>query len=140
MTTNTANHNQKISSVFKIEDILRGTYTPDKYGKVMIPMVLIRRFDCILEEKLREIQCVLEALPGKADEVVEKAVFHATKIPFYNQSGFSLAKVASEPQKIELNFNAYLKGFSKNVVDILQHLEFPKELNKLVKKDRKSVV
>lgn len=130
-----ADINEKVRLVFKIADLLRGPYTPDKYGNVIIPMAIIRRFDCILEEKHEEIQRVLEALKGKDEEVIEKAVYRATGIPFYNKSSFTLARVVSEPQSIDLNFNAYIKGFSKNVLDILQNLEFQKEVNNMVKND-----
>ncbi|MDA8234355.1 MAG: class I SAM-dependent DNA methyltransferase [Clostridia bacterium] len=135
MAINMADINEKVRLVFKTADLLRGPYTPDKYGNVIIPMAIIRRFDCILEEKHEEIQRVLEALKGKDEEVIEKAVYRATGIPFYNKSGFTLARVVSEPQNIDLNFNAYVNGFSKNVLDILQNLEFKKEVNNMVKND-----
>lgn len=135
MAINMADINEKVRLVFKIADLLRGPYTPDKYGNVIIPMAIIRRFDCILEEKHKEIQRVLNVLKGKDEEVIEKAVYRATGIPFYNKSGFTLARVVSEPQNIDLNFNAYINGFSKNVLDILQNLEFKKEVGNMVKND-----
>lgn len=133
MATNMADINEKVRLVFKIADLLRGPYTPDKYGNIIIPMAIIRRFDCILEEKHAEIQRVLEAFKGKDEEVIEKAVYRATNIPFYSKSGFTLAKVVSEPQNVDINFDAYINGFSKNVLDILQNLEFKKEVNNMNK-------
>ena len=71
----TANTNEKVNLVKSIANKTRGPYTPEKYGNVIIPMAIIRRFDCILAKKNKEIAQIVEAtskIKGMTPEKVEE--------------------------------------------------------------------
>ena len=83
----TANTNEKVNLVKSIANKTRGPYTPEKYGNVIIPMAIIRRFDCILAKKNKDIAKVIEAAKkqkGMTPEKIEDIVRLGCGVPFYN--------------------------------------------------------
>ena len=83
----TANTNEKVNLVKSIANKTRGPYTPEKYGNVIIPMAIIRRFDCILAKKNKEIAQIVEAtskIKGMTPEKVEEMFKLKCGVPFYN--------------------------------------------------------
>lgn len=125
----TANVNQKANLIWSIADVLTGTYKPHEYGEVILPMMVIRRFDCILEDTKED---VLKKLPEVAN-LPMKDVFlkKASKHPFYNTSKFDFQRLLDAPDSIEANFRSYLDSFSDNVKDILEHFEFERHIEKM---------
>lgn len=115
--------------IWSIANKLRGSYMPDKYGDVIIPMTIIRRFECTLEPTK---QVVIDeykknvALPYKA--MCKKSGFQ-----FYNTSEFSLKELCNDADHIASNFKSYIAGFSTNVQDILNELEMKKHIEKMDK-------
>lgn len=125
-----AHINQKANLIWSIADKLTGVFKPHEYGEVILPMMVIKRFDTILEptkdavlKKYEEVK----NLPLK-DTFLTKVTGHQ----FYNVSRFTLAKLLDTPDSIEANFNDYLNGFSDNVKDIIENFEFDRFMNRLV--------
>lgn len=117
-----ANINEKASLIWAIADKLTGVYKPHEYGEVILPLTVIRRFDCILADT-REVvwqkDASVSTLPLK-DVLLKKASGH----PFYNTSKFTFEKLVEDPDNIEGNFRNYLNGFSENVRDIIAKFKF----------------
>ncbi|MCH3943917.1 MAG: type I restriction-modification system subunit M [Atopobiaceae bacterium] len=99
-------------------NVLRGTYMPDKYGDVIIPMTVLRRLECTLEPTKDKVLTAYEADPGRAP----KALCRDAGLQFYCTSRFTLAELANDSDNLAANFNAYLDGFSANVQDIFDGL------------------
>ena len=113
-----ANVNEKANLIWAIADKLTGVYKPHEYGEVILPLTVIRRFDCILSE-------TKDAVLKKYDEVKslpmkDILLRSASGKPFYNTSKFTFEKLIEDPDHIETNFRDYLNGFSENVADILK--------------------
>lgn len=129
----------------ELANLLRvGGYVPDRYKNVIIPMMIITRLDYVLnlEDKkkklLKEIDGFKKDGTWEIMSPAERDEFITTYIekPFYNISEFiSLEDVMSEPQFIKNHFLDYIKGFSKNIKDILNSFKFLDEVNELNKKD-----
>ena len=124
--------------IFSIANILRGPYRPPQYRKVMLPMTVLRRLDCVLEltkDKVLEEHKTLKAR-RLDDATIEKTIRHKFKLPFFNTSKYTFQKLIGDPDGIAHNLVAYMKGFSKQARDILAHFEFEQEIEKLDKANR----
>lgn len=115
--------------IWSIANKLRGSYMPDKYGDVIIPMTIIRRFECALAETKDKVRAKYEVNPNHPP----KALCRISKYQFYNTSGYDLAELCNESESIAENFKAYVRGFSANVQDILNELEIEKHIDKMDK-------
>lgn len=95
-------------------------------------MVIIRRFECALEETKESFIEYYENNPSKPAQFYEKK----TGYPFYNTSKYSLKKLLDDSDSIESNFNSYIDGFSENVKEILNNLEIKNQIKKMNKNNR----
>ena len=113
-----ANVNEKAALIWAIADKLTGVYKPHEYGEVILPMTVFRRFDCILAETKDAVLEKYESVKNlpMRDILLRKASKHA----FYNTSKYTFEKLLDDPDNIEVNFRAYLEGFSENVRNILE--------------------
>lgn len=99
-------------------NVLRGTYMPDKYGDVIIPMTVLRRLECTLEPTKEKVLSAYEADPDRAP----RALCRDAGFQFYCTSRFTLAELLNDSDNLAANFFAYLDGFSDNVQDIFAGL------------------
>lgn len=123
---------EEVNFIWSIANKLRGPYQSDKYKNVIIPMTIIRRFECALEKTKSKVLDMVNANPNIPDKVLYKASGYS----FYNKSRLSLSKLLDDSANIAENFSAYLQGFSQNVKDIIANLEFEKEIIKMDKHNR----
>ena len=102
---------------------------PDKYGDVIIPMTVIRRFECALAKTKPAVVAQYKANPS----FPPKALCRISGFPFYCTSEYDLAELCNEPDLIAGNFKSYVNGFSQNVREILDQLEITKHIDKMEK-------
>lgn len=120
---------QEANFIWSIANKLRGSYMPDKYGDVIIPMTIIRRLECALKDTKAEVVKTYDANP----QYPAKAMYKISGYPFYNTSRFTLAELCNDADHIKENFKSYVTGFSANVQDILAELEINKHIDKMNK-------
>ncbi len=124
------NISEKANLIWAIADIIgQGLYKPHEYGKVILPMTVIKRFnDALMPTK----QKVLETYEKvKHFEVKDGFLESASGYSFYNTSPFTFENLIADSEHIEANFRTFLGGFSENVQDVLENFEFEKEITKL---------
>lgn len=105
--------------IWGIADNIRSAYLPDKYGDVIIPMTIVRRFECSLEPTKAKVLDLI----AKYGDVSDQELYAITGFPFYNKSRFSLAELLNDPDHLAENFKSYIQGFSPNVQQILSGTE-----------------
>ena len=129
-----ANVNEKANLIWAIADKLTGGYKPHEYGKVILPLTVIRRFDCILADTK---EAVLEKHNSMAPNLPMREVFlkKASGYEFYNTSKYTFETLLDAPDSIEANFRNYLNGFSKNVREIIEKFKFDQEITTLAEKN-----
>lgn len=135
--TLTADVNNKVNLVKSIANKTRGPYTPEKYGNVIIPMAIIRRFDCILADKNEAIEKVLATaskIKGVTAEQLEEMVKRQCNVPFYNSKCVSLEQLVGESDNLNNNFLEFIKSYSPSVQKILRDLKFKEEVEFMIKK------
>lgn len=105
--------------IWSIANKLRGTYMPDKYGDVIIPMTILRRFECALSHTKKEVIEAYESNQNLPSQKLEKLA----GFQFYNVSHFDLKELQNESEKLAENFESYIEGFSENIKEILNQLK-----------------
>lgn len=125
----TINISEKSNMIWNNANHLVGLYKPHEYGKVILPMTVIKRFhDTLLPTRDKVLETYEKV---KNFEVKEGFLESASGYSFYNTSKFTFDSLLSDAEHIEENFRTYLNGFSDNVHDILANFEFDKEITKL---------
>lgn len=126
----------EVNFIWAIANKLRGPYRSDKYKDVIIPMTIIRRFECALAPTKKKVVEKFKADPSYP----AKAMCKLSGFQFYNTSEFDLAELVNDSDHIAANFKSYLQGFSANVLEILMSkergLNFGEEIDKMDKNDR----
>lgn len=122
----------EVNFIWSIANKLRGTYQSDKYKDVIIPMVIIRRFECALAPTKKKVMETFAANPNYP----AKAMYRVSGYQFYNTSGFDLAELVNDSEHLAANFKAYIQGFSANIQDIIRSLDFDKQIDKMDKNNR----
>ena len=113
------NHNEISEFIWKIKEHIRDEYDEKDYEEVILPFTLLRRIDCVLEGTNEKVVQEYEKYKDKAEpELLDLLLKKASGHNFYNRSHYSLLKITKD-QNIGTNFDAYLRGFSKNIQDIL---------------------
>jgi len=133
----TADTMVKVNLVKNIANKTRGPYTPEKYGNVIIPMAIIRRFDCILANKNSEIEELLKKLSAVKNitpEQMEQAVQEQLDVPFYNAKCITLEQLVGDSDNINSNFLEFIGAYSPSVQTILRDLKFREEAEFMIKK------
>lgn len=120
--------------IWNIANLLRGPYRPPQYRRVMIPLTVLRRLDCVLESTKDAVLAHHRQLKasGKHDDVtIEKMVQHKFKLTFHNTSAFTFRTLLADADKLAANLVAYIAGFSSNARRILEKFKFEEEIEKL---------
>jgi len=122
----------EVNFIWSIANKLRGPYQSDKYKDVIIPMVIIRRFECALAKTKAAVVAQFEKIPTYP----AKAMYKISGYQFYNTSKFTLAELLNDADHLAVNFKSYINGFSANIQDIIRNLEFDKQIDKMDKHNR----
>jgi type I restriction enzyme M protein len=113
-------HNEISDFIWSIKEHLRDEYAEKDYEDVILPFTLLRRIDCVLEGTHDKVLEAYEKFKNKATpEVLDRLLKQASGQKFYNKSDYTLVGLTKDINNIGVNFEAYLKGFSDNIKDIL---------------------
>jgi type I restriction enzyme M protein len=125
------NFGEYVSFIWNVADLLRGPYKPNQYGRVILPMTVLRRLDCVLEPTKEKVLRKAVELKGQPEHLVERLLQRESKQKFFNTSKYSFERLAADPNNIAVNLTKYLKGFSRHAREILENFSFETELAKL---------
>jgi type I restriction enzyme M protein len=116
--------------------LLRGPYRPPEYRKVMLPMTVLRRLDCVLEETKGRVLEEQKKLKGQPAGYVHKMLLRAAKRPFYNTSKYDFERLKQDSDGLAQNLLHYIHGFSPEVRGLFEHFAFEQQVQKLDKTNR----
>ncbi len=128
-------HSEKVGFIWSVADLLRGDYKASDYGKVILPLVVLRRLDCVLEGTKDAVISRLKTVPETATDTMRETVLNiAAGQSFHNLSAYTFARLKAEPDQLEANLLSYLNGFSANIRDIfIDRFELPQQIARLEK-------
>jgi len=126
-------HNYFSNLIWQIADLLRGPYRPPQYERVMLPMTVLRRFDCVLAPTKAKVLAAHERRKGGKLEgdALDSALNEAAGQRFHNHSPLDFEKLKGDPDNIEKHLVSYIKGFSANVRRIFDFFEFEAEIERM---------
>jgi type I restriction enzyme M protein len=126
-------HNYFSNLIWQIADLLRGPYRPPQYERVMLPMTVLRRFDCVLAPTKAKVLADFDKRKGGKlnDDALDRLLNKASGQRFHNHSPLDFEKLKGDPDNIEKHLVSYIKGFSANVRRIFDFFEFENEIEKM---------
>jgi len=140
-------YKQHSDLVWTIANLLRGPYRPPQYRRVMIPLTVLRRLDCVLlEDSKDEVSALYKRLKEAddakpddkrmGDESIEKIVFQKIGLSFFNKSSLSFKTILADPDHIARDLSYFISGFSTRARSILEKFKFEEEIDKLDESNR----
>ncbi len=126
-------HNHFANLIWQIADLLRGPYRPPQYERVMLPMTVLRRFDCVLAPTKDKVLATYERRKGGKLEgdALDRTLDQAAGQRFHNHSPLDFEKLKGDPDHIAQHLVSYIQGFSANVRRIFEYFEFETEIEKM---------
>jgi len=133
MTSET--HSQLASFIWGICNLLRGPYKRNEYRKVILPLTVLRRFDCILAPTKSAVLKEHQALKAKPENIIRHKLSSITGHAFYNLSKLDLPRLLDDPNQLAPNLNSYINAFSSNVRAIMERFDFGTQVARMSEKD-----
>ena len=128
------NHQEISSFIWRVcDDELRGLFKPHEYGDIILPFVVLRRLDCLIEPHKDEVVKQYNELLQSGIEDPTPIIKKKTGLNFFNYSPYDLTRLKSDPNGLKINFPNYVNGYSDNVHQILENFQLEKPVEKLIK-------
>lgn len=122
--------------IWSIADLLRGPYRPPQYERVMLPLVVLRRFDCVLQNTKDDVLKKYDQFKDKLEgEALDSVLNKASGQRFHNHSPLNFEKLKGDPEHIHLHLTSYIQGFSENVKKIFERFDFAAEIERMREHD-----
>jgi type I restriction enzyme M protein len=128
-------HRELANFIWSICNLLRGPYKRNEYRKVILPLTVLRRFDCLLAPTKGKVLAEFPKLKGKPESVVRTLLEKTTRYPFFNLSRLDLPKTLNDSSHTARDLSAYINGFSKNVRDIMERFAFDQQIVRMAEKN-----
>ena len=129
-----SNHNEISSFIWRVcDDELRGLFKPHEYGDIILPFVVLRRLDCLIEPHKDEVVKQYNELLQSGIDDPTPIIKKKTGLNFFNYSPYDLTRLKSDPNGLKINFPNYVNGYSDNVHQILENFQLDKPVEKLIK-------
>ena len=135
-----ANFQELSNFIWSVADLLRGPYRPPQYERVMLPMTILRRFDCVLAPTkvavVKRYEQIKDGIVKNIDPILNKVAGNGDDFGFHNHSNLDFHKLKGDPDNIGRHLIDYISGFSENIRRIFDYFEFEKEIEKLEEANR----
>jgi type I restriction enzyme M protein len=122
--------NNHAGLIWAIADLLRGDYKQSEYGRVILPLVVLRRLDCVLEPTKAQVTARLEQLRGKLENV-GPVLQPITGIDVYNTSPLTLKRILADPNQVAGNLRAWIAAFDPETRDVIEKFDFDAQIGRL---------
>ena len=124
-------HTDLVNFIWNICNLLRGPYKRNEYRKVILPLSVLRRFDCILAPTKTRALEEYKKIKTKPKALIKGKMGRVTKLSFYNTSKMDFGRLLDAPDDIAKNLNSYINAFSPNVREIMDKFSFAQQVAKM---------
>ena len=131
----TESHSQYASFIWGICNLLRGPYKRNEYRKVILPLTVLRRFDCILVPTKQAVLAEHARIKAKGEAIIRAKLTAISGRQFYNLSRLDLPRLLDDPNQLAPNLNSYINAFSPNVRAIMESFAFDQQIAKMAEKN-----
>ena len=125
------NVKESANFIWSIADLLRGDYKQSDYGKVVLPLTVLRRLDCILQDSKSDVLKKFEQVKSMNIQNLDPILNKVAGYNFHNSSLFDFDKLIADPNNIAANLRNYINGFSEEAREIIEQFEFDNQITKL---------
>ena len=132
---NVGTHGEIANFIWSICNLLRGPYKRNEYRKVILPLTVLRRFDCVLAETKVAVLATFEQKQGQKEDMRDFALRQTAGRPFYNTSRLDFARLTDDPNQVGQNLGAYIHAFSPNVREIFERFKFSGQIATMTEKN-----
>jgi type I restriction enzyme M protein len=126
--------NNHAAFIWAVADLLRGDYKQSEYGKVILPLTVLRRLDCVLEPTKAAVLARAAKLRGQVENV-EPVLCAVADQRFYNVSPLGFPRLLDDPAQAAGNLRAYIAGFSSGAREVLDKFDFDTQITRLARAD-----
>ena len=132
---NARTHQELAGFIWRICNLLRGAYKRNEYRKVILPLTVLRRFDCVIDDTRTAVRDAYQTSLDLSEEVRHSLLLATAKRGFYNISDFSFPTLLNDPNELAQNLQAYINGFSPDVRDIIEKFGFSVHIERMAEKN-----
>jgi type I restriction enzyme M protein len=125
------NVKESANFIWSIADLLRGDYKQSDYGKIILPLTVLRRLDCVLESSKEAVLKKFEQMKTMSIDNLDPILNKAAGYNFHNRSNFDFNKLIADPNNIAANLRNYINGFSEDAREIIEQFEFENQITKM---------
>ena len=126
-----SNFREKANLIWQVADLLRGDYKQSDYGKIILPMTVLRRLDCVLAPTKQNVLDYLPKVQHLSERAKDLTLNKVAGFNFHNRSKFDFEKLKADPSNIAANLRNYINGFSANVREIIEYFDFDKHIDRM---------
>ncbi len=125
------NFKEKADLIWRVADLLRGDYKQSDYGKVILPMTVLRRLDCLLEPTKQKVLDYLPKVDALKESAKDLALNKIAGFNFHNRSQFNFDRLIADPNNIAVNLRNYINGFSISAREIIEYFNFDDQIENM---------
>lgn len=125
------NFKEKADLIWRVADLLRGDYKQSDYGKVILPMTVLRRLDCVLEPTKQKVLDYLPKVESLKESAKDIALNKIAGFNFHNRSQFNFDKLIADPNNVSVNLRNYINGFSTSAREIIEYFNFDDQIDRM---------
>jgi type I restriction enzyme M protein len=126
--------NDKVNFIWSVADLLRGDFKRSEYAKIILPLVVIRRLDCVLADSKANVVERATQLAGRVDNP-DQALQAVAGREFYNTSPLDFATLTADPANVATHLREYIGGFSPGAFDVIEKFRFDAQITRLDEAD-----
>lgn len=126
-----ANIKESANFIWSIADLLRGDYKQSDYGKIILPLTVLRRLDCVLDPSKAKVLKKFDEVKKMNIQNLDPILNKVAGYNFHNSSQFDFDKLIADPNNIASNLRNYINGFSEDAREIIEQFEFENQIAKL---------
>jgi len=132
---NAQTHSEMVNFIWSICNLLRGPYQRNEYRKVILPLTVLRRLDCVLAPTKQAVLNAARKYDKQSQSLRHEMLKDAAGQTFYNTSRLDFPRLLNDPNLIAQNLNAYIKDFSPNVREIMERFDIGTQITRMAEKD-----
>jgi type I restriction enzyme M protein len=122
---------EKSTLIWEVADLLRGDYKQSDYGKVILPLTVLRRLDCVLAPNKQKVLDYLPKVESLSDSAKDLTLNKIAGANFHNRSQFDFAKLVADPNHIAANLRNHINGYSASAREIIEYFNFDDQIERM---------
>src|SRR5690606_31005502 len=125
------NFKEKADKIWEVANLLRGDYKRSDYGKVILPMTVLRRLDSVLKPSKQKVLNYLPKVAAMKESAKDVALNKIAGFNFHNRSQFDFDKLKADPDNVAVNLRNYINGFSTSAREIIEYFNFDDQIDRM---------